>query len=483
MKTSQLPTVRLVAALDHSGCTSVAHALVDLRVCADILGLDAGIQEILGSSARQVVFLYTPPEIAVAHALSNGLEPVGFLEQWINQHEILLGCLKLHHGRWVVIEALAAGQNLARAATVIGASPPQTGLENLITAPLALERTLAAAVVKGATHAHRIATNLAAISAPLDAVALEPPSIEDAVREYLNGHSESVRLVGARPCVDHNAEPLDAARKAGSATDLPTASDAPAGEVAELKAENELLFLQLHQVQEELESWFLRARGLESDLSNAKQSARISIDQASKNKEIAENLARERYNVIQELRRQKRDLENAHLHPKNHASLPEISYPTSESVRQTSTLQKPATMSGTSVLTTATEFREEVETGDTLGAASNLLSRLSGLFRTKRNIKGLNRRDIAVIRQSGLFDAFWYLQTNPDVAQARFDPVKHYLAFGFAERRNPSLGFDASFYLEQNPDVLTAGSNPLLHYLKYGKAEGRLIRPVKSIGN
>jgi GT2 family glycosyltransferase/glycosyltransferase involved in cell wall biosynthesis len=84
----------------------------------------------------------------------------------------------------------------------------------------------------------------------------------------------------------------------------------------------------------------------------------------------------------------------------------------------------------------------------------------------------------ALITGSGLFDATFYCQRNPDVAQAGVDPLVHYLTNGAAEGRDPHPLFDTSFYLESNPDVAQAGVNPLVHYLTNGAAEGRDPHPL-----
>lgn len=82
------------------------------------------------------------------------------------------------------------------------------------------------------------------------------------------------------------------------------------------------------------------------------------------------------------------------------------------------------------------------------------------------------------IRASGLFDADWYLEQNPDVAESRLDPLTHFVRCGGREGRDPSPYFDSRFYLEQNPDVAERGANPLLHYLRSGAAEGRNPSPT-----
>ena len=83
------------------------------------------------------------------------------------------------------------------------------------------------------------------------------------------------------------------------------------------------------------------------------------------------------------------------------------------------------------------------------------------------------KRDAKLIKQSGLFDASFYLEQNPEVAGAGGDPLTHFLRQGAAEGRDPNPLFHTSYYLERNADVAQAGANPLAHYLHHGAAEGR----------
>ena len=78
-------------------------------------------------------------------------------------------------------------------------------------------------------------------------------------------------------------------------------------------------------------------------------------------------------------------------------------------------------------------------------------------------------RDRVLVKNSGLFNAEWYLEQNKDVAEAKADPVRHYLKFGWREGRNPSPDFDTKKYLEERPDVSAAGTCPLVHYIKFGR--------------
>ena len=77
------------------------------------------------------------------------------------------------------------------------------------------------------------------------------------------------------------------------------------------------------------------------------------------------------------------------------------------------------------------------------------------------------------MRRSGLFDAAWYLERNPDVRATGVDPLRHFLDRGWRENRDPNALFDTDWYLDAYPDVRGDGVNPLLHYIRHGCTEPR----------
>ena len=77
--------------------------------------------------------------------------------------------------------------------------------------------------------------------------------------------------------------------------------------------------------------------------------------------------------------------------------------------------------------------------------------------------------DYNLIKKSNLFDSEYYLANNEDVKNAKMNPIKHYLKFGWKEGRNPSADFNGNEYLNKRPDVRVSGICPLVHYLKFGK--------------
>lgn len=107
-----------------------------------------------------------------------------------------------------------------------------------------------------------------------------------------------------------------------------------------------------------------------------------------------------------------------------------------------------------------------------------------------RLLRGLDKRlqhrfryraGIAALKDSVLFDAAYYLEKNPDVAQSGVEPLPHYLRHGAIEGRNPHPLFDTNWYMARNPDVAAAGLNPLAHYVMHGWRERRDPHPFFSI--
>ena len=86
---------------------------------------------------------------------------------------------------------------------------------------------------------------------------------------------------------------------------------------------------------------------------------------------------------------------------------------------------------------------------------------------------GRLKKDLALIRSSGLFDEDWYLTNNPDVAQTKIDPALHYLRYGGFEGRDPGPNFSSSLYFSVYSDVKKVRINPLIHFIKFGQKEGR----------
>jgi len=77
-----------------------------------------------------------------------------------------------------------------------------------------------------------------------------------------------------------------------------------------------------------------------------------------------------------------------------------------------------------------------------------------------------------------MFSTAWYLRTYPDVADSGLTALEDYVSRGVALGRDPGPLFSTRWYLTNNPDVAAAGVNPLEHYLSYGSRELRDPSPV-----
>lgn len=106
------------------------------------------------------------------------------------------------------------------------------------------------------------------------------------------------------------------------------------------------------------------------------------------------------------------------------------------------------------------------------------MSRLLAHLRLPAWLRPRADRAAQVIRASGLFDQAWYLESYPDVAARKVDPVSHYVRHGAREGRDPNRLFSSSWYLANNPDVMAAGLNPLVHFILRGAKEGRSAGPL-----
>lgn len=76
---------------------------------------------------------------------------------------------------------------------------------------------------------------------------------------------------------------------------------------------------------------------------------------------------------------------------------------------------------------------------------------------------------------SGYFDADWYARAYPDVGGAT-RAVTHFLRIGGKNGYDPGPNFSTSAYLAANPDVREAGYNALVHFLRFGRSEGRGVQ-------
>jgi len=114
--------------------------------------------------------------------------------------------------------------------------------------------------------------------------------------------------------------------------------------------------------------------------------------------------------------------------------------------------------------------------------ARDIIQQIQRRVSMEREAEALSPDLLALVHDSGLFDADWYVAQYGKKYAITCDPLTHYLTYGAELATNPSPDFDTSYYLNCNQDVKEAASHPLLHFLKYGLKEGRLPKPPSQTG-
>ncbi|MEM8577477.1 MAG: glycosyltransferase [Pseudomonadota bacterium] len=86
-------------------------------------------------------------------------------------------------------------------------------------------------------------------------------------------------------------------------------------------------------------------------------------------------------------------------------------------------------------------------------------------------VDAVPRRDYA--EAATMFDADYYLDRYPEVAERGVDPLAHYMLIGWRKGFDPCPEFSTDFYRFCYRDIRQSGANPFLHWLRHGRAEKR----------
>lgn len=205
----------------------------------------------------------------------------------------------------------------------------------------------------------------------------------------------------------------------------------------ELRQESELLLLQLHQVQEELEQYYLKNLELDKASAAGVKSAKDAQGKLAQNQKALADTQHETKALKLQLQQMQDELKHQQARLAASIAKPSVA---------------PVTPLGRLVPSPARKI----------------------LNRARDKKKRLAQLD--AIRKSNWFDGQWYLDIYPDIRTAKIDPAEHYLTTGWKENRNPSSKFDTAYYLRSNPDITQSGLNPLWHFIAFGSKEGRLPR-------
>ena len=104
---------------------------------------------------------------------------------------------------------------------------------------------------------------------------------------------------------------------------------------------------------------------------------------------------------------------------------------------------------------------------------------LYGQKEEKNDTCNKNIRAYKAVKESGMFDYFYYIKQRGHGFASERNGLLHYLDIGYKLGFNPNAYFDGNEYLKNYPKVKKADFNPLVHYILYGKKEGRTAGILK----
>ncbi|MBK1723538.1 hypothetical protein [Thiocystis violacea] len=279
----------------------------------------------------------------------------------------------------------------------------------------------------------------------------------------------------------------------------------------DVSEENELLLLQLHQVQEELEVFFLRNQSLEPEL-EANKTARSQLLEALKRLAQAhDDKSQQALDAGARIARLKRHFEaerqaNRIARQQLELALGRLAAELRSQVDSVARLQRqletaartastpvplemapaaqtswPQTIGGDPEFPRAGDLPAEAraavpQSPDASASADSAPAVPTSTFRERQKRRKQLKHQRRLIKDSELFDETWYRREYLGGAR-NVDPVEHYLSVGAMRGLNPSPGFETAYYLKVNQDVLESGMNPLIHYLRFGMSEGRRPTP------
>ena len=116
---------------------------------------------------------------------------------------------------------------------------------------------------------------------------------------------------------------------------------------------------------------------------------------------------------------------------------------------------------------------EDVRTG-----GSNPFFHYLSFGKFEGRFQNLLEEEKMLVHQSGIFDAKYYKEQNPEAPFNAGDTLDYFMRFGWKKGHDPSRYFDTKFYLDNYIEVKSKKINPVVHYLKLG-LEQRYIPSLK----
>ena len=227
--------------------------------------------------SSRVLILHCRPEYAIANAMQQGTPPVAALKQWQASTAAILAYFRRNRRHTTLLEVASALRQPERLAEHLGPhlehplQAPEHRFSPTKTPPLLLQ-ALAAQMVAQAPELGALMSEVEASTLPLDEQTWQPVSMDigalaaqlDAAQAQAQKQTDELTKA-LTAALEETASwqkklPAAEAEFKKQIASLQQEQQAKEQALAETREENELLLLQLHQVQEELESTFLKAQ-------------------------------------------------------------------------------------------------------------------------------------------------------------------------------------------------------------------------------
>lgn len=420
----------------------------------------AALEELEHAGGNLVLF-YAPLYMALEQAAARGTEPSQAVALWQHNAALLARFCKKMRGKALLFnlaDVLAAPQLFH---TLCAQHWPALELPEQTTPAIkhtasALQRLMAENMLASNAELQSLEQQLQALAQPLGSFSssLAMADLDKLLADFQAGKQAHINWQNTEQQLSQQQQRI---------ASLSHAKDAAQSALAEQKQENELLLEQLHQVQETLEAKLQHSTTLEQQHKTAEQK----IAQLTKERDhIKANLAAAEKQVTT-LTKERDSARN------NNQEVAELKQENSLLLEQLFTVQEELEKHLSPAPSAPLPVVAPKEPSSNKPAVKS--SSLKGKMKKRAEKKQLQRR-AAELAASSLFNSDWYLKQYPDVAADKLfasNPALHYLKCGGFEGRNPSPGFNSQDYLDANPDVAAAGFNPLYHYLRFGQAEKR----------
>ena len=409
---------------------SIEHlAFLDLKAFKK---LRKKIKAELKSDSQKIVIIYSTPATVIASGLRSKIEPEHLVTQWTQQAEALVELFKIYQSNCILANSNALKADMSGLRKLVSMNKKErANFDILCKGTDADIYTLSAHYL--IDHNDELKRQLVM----LDACTAFNEYSEDTcdIESILNQQSRKEKQLEA----ELNKSQLALEQQQAEVVVFQQSSEALTKQVAQ---EKEAVNSQLQSLQKDLENKIENIKTL-----NAEQ------DALNKTLKIAQtdlaNQTEENEQIIKQL----------HL----------VQEAFEESILSTNKLK-----SDISVLEKQLERSENHQTWLVKELlASHEVNAKSWSYRS------LMKKKIKTIKESGLFDEAWYLETYPEVAASKINPILHYLLYGAVEGKNPSPEFNTKNYLSIYFDVAQHGMNPFIHYINFGKKEGRKADPLQ----